>query len=98
VAAKKCQESLVAFYRAYKILMLVRRLISAAELAVKGLRGLADLCHLATHVPEVVNDEVTRLEDLAGALGAVPGHLGDLSHLWDTPTAPYGGPRAPGIG
>ena len=46
VAAKKCEEALVAFYRAYKIVMLVKHLVTAADLAVKGLAKLADLSHL----------------------------------------------------
>jgi hypothetical protein len=97
VAAKKCEEALVAFYRAYKIVMLVKHVIQAANLAVKGFSKLADLYHLATHVPEAVDGEITRLKDLIGALGSVPEHLDHLSHLGDTPTSPYGGPRAPGI-
>ena len=97
VAAKKCEEALVAFYRAYKIVMLVKHVISAANLAVKGFQKLADLYHLATHIPEAVDGEIGRLEDLIGALGSIPEHLDDLTHLGDTPTGPYGGPRAPGI-
>jgi hypothetical protein len=97
VAAKKCEEALVAFYRAYKIVMLVKHVIQAANLAVKGFQRLADLYHLATHVPEAIDGEVTELKDLISALGSIPGHLDDLSHLGDTPTTPYGGPGAPGI-
>lgn len=97
VAAKKCEEALVAFYRAYKIVMLVKHVIQAADLAVKGFQKLADLYHLATHIPEAIDGEVTRLKDLIGELGSIPAHLDDLSHLGDTPTSPYGGPRAPGI-
>jgi hypothetical protein len=97
VAAKKCEEALVAFYRAYKIVMLVKHVIQAANLAVKGFQKLADSYHLATHVPEAVEGEITKLKDLVGALGSIPEHLDHLSHLGDTPTDPYGGPRAPGI-
>jgi hypothetical protein len=97
VAAKKCEEALVAFYRAYKIVMLVKHVIQAANLAVKGFQRLADLYHLATHIPEAIGGEVTELKDLVGALGSIPEHLDNLSQLGDTPTSPYGGPRAPGI-
>jgi hypothetical protein len=97
VAAKKCEEALVAFYRAYKIVMLVKHVIQAANLAVKGFQKLADLYHLATHIPEAVDGEITTLQDLTSELGSIPGHLDHLSHLGDTPTTPYGGPRAPGI-
>jgi hypothetical protein len=97
VAAKKCEEALVAFYRAYKIVMLVKHVIQAADLAVKGFQKLADLYHLATHIPEAVTGEVAKLRDLIGALGSIPEHLDNLSHLGDTPASPYGGPRAPGI-
>jgi len=97
VAAKKCEEALVAFYRAYKIVMLVKHVITAADLAVKGFQKLADLYHLATHVPEAVDLEITKLTDLVGALGSTPEHLDNLSHLGDTPMTAYGGPRAPGI-
>lgn len=97
VAAKKCEEALVAFYRAFKIVMLVKHVIQAADLAVKGFQKLADLFHLATHIPEAVESEIGRLEDLIAELGSIPEHLDHLSHLGDTPTSPYGGPRAPGI-
>ena len=97
VAAKKCEEALVAFYRAYRIVMLVKHVITAANLAVKGFQKLVDLYHLATHVPEAVEGEITELKDLVGALGSIPEHLDRLSHLGDIPTTPYGGPRAPGI-
>jgi hypothetical protein len=97
VAAKKCEEALVAFYRAYKIVMLVKHVIQAANLAVKGFQKLADLYHLATHIPEAIDGEITKLKDLIGALGTIPEHLDNLSHLGDTPTSPYGGPGAPGI-
>ncbi|HEY3531139.1 MAG TPA: hypothetical protein VGK78_18495 [Nocardioides sp.] len=97
VAAKKCEEALVAFYRAYKIVMLVKHVIQAADLAVKGFCQLADLYHLATHIPEAVDHEVTELRDLVGAVGSVPEHLDHLSHLGDTPTSPYGGPSDPAI-
>jgi hypothetical protein len=97
VAAKKCEEALVAFYRAYKIVMLVKHVIQAANLAVKGFCKLADLYHLATHIPEAIDGEVAKLEDLIGALGTIPEHLDNLSHLGDAPTSAYGGPRAPGI-
>jgi hypothetical protein len=97
VAAKKCEEALVAFYRAYKIVMLVKHVILAANLAVKGFAKLADVYHLATHIPEAVDGEIGKLKDLIGELGSIPGHLDNLSHLGDTPTSPYGGPRAPGI-
>jgi hypothetical protein len=97
VAAKRCEEALVAFYRAYKIVMLVKHVIQAANVAVKGFQKLADLYHLATHIPEAVDGEIIELEDLIGALGSVPEHLDDLTHLGDTPTSLYGGPRAPGI-
>jgi hypothetical protein len=88
VAAKKCEEALVAFYRAYKIVMLVKHVIQAANLAVKGFQKLADAYHLATHVPEAIDGEVGKLKDLLGELGSIPGHLDDLSHLGDTPTSP----------
>jgi hypothetical protein len=97
VAAKKCEEALVAFYRAYKIVMLVKHVIQAANLAVKGFQKLADLYHLATHIPEAINGEIGKLKDLISELGSIPQHLDNLSHLGDTPTGPYGGPRAPGI-
>jgi hypothetical protein len=97
VAAKKCEEALVAFYRAYKIVMLVKHLITAANLAVKGFQKLADLYHLATHVPEAISGQIGDLKDLISALGSIPQHLDDLSHLGDTPTSPYGGPSEPGI-
>jgi hypothetical protein len=97
VAAKKCQEALVAFYRAYKIVMLVKHVISAANLAVKGFQKLADVYHLATHIPEAIDGEIGRLKDLISELGSIPDHLDNLSQLGDTPTSPYGGPRAPGI-
>jgi hypothetical protein len=97
VAAKKCEEALVAFYRAYKIVMMVKHLILAANLAVKGFQKLGDLYHLATHIPEAIQGEIGKLEDLISELGSIPEHLEHLSHLGDTPTRPYGGPRAPGI-
>jgi hypothetical protein len=97
VAAKKCEEALVAFYRAYKIVMLVKHLIQAADLAVKGFQKLVDLYHVATHIPEAISGEVVKLKDLIAELGSIPTHLDNLSHLGDTPTGPYGGPRAPGI-
>jgi hypothetical protein len=97
VAAKKCEEALVAFYRAYKIVMLVKHVIQAADLAVKGFQKLTDLYHLATHVPEAIDGEVGKLKDLIAELGSIPQHLDNLSHLGDTPANPYGGPSAPGI-
>jgi hypothetical protein len=97
VAAKKCEEALVAFYRAYKIVMLVKHLIQAANLAVKGFQKLVDVYHLATHIPEAISGEVAKLQDLISELGSIPTHLSNLSHLGDTPTSPYGGPDAPGI-
>jgi hypothetical protein len=97
VAAKKCEEALVAFYRAYKIVMLVKHIIQAADLAVKGFGKLVDVYHLATHIPQAIDAEVTHLKDLISELGSIPEHLDDLSHLGDTPTSPYGGPGAPGI-
>jgi hypothetical protein len=97
VAAKKCEEALVAFYRAYKIVMLVKHVIAAANLAVKGFQKLADLYHLATHIPEAIDGEIGKLKDLMAELGSIPDHLDHLSHLGDTPTSPYGGPGAPGI-
>ena len=97
VAAKKCEESLVAFYRAYKIVMLVKHVITAADLAVKGFQKLADIYHMATHIPEALDDEITELKDLVGTLGSIPEHLDNLSHLGETPTTRDGGPRAPGI-
>jgi hypothetical protein len=97
VAAKKCEEALVAFYRAYKIVMLVKHVIQAANLAVKGFEKLVDVYHLATHIPEAISGEVDKLEDLMAELGSIPDHLNNLSHLGETPTSPYGGPGAPGI-
>ena len=97
VAAKKCEEALVAFYRAYKIVMLVKHVIQAADLAVKGFEKLVDLYHLATHIPEAIAGEVATLKDLIGELGSIPTHLDHLDHLGDTPTSPYAGPGAPGI-
>jgi hypothetical protein len=97
VAAKKCEEALVAFYRVYQIVILVKQVIEAANLAVKGFERLVDLYHLATHMPEAISGEVARLRDLIAELGSIPTHLDHLSHLGDTPTTPYGGPGAPGI-
>lgn len=97
VAAKKCQEALVAFYRAYKIVKLVQHVIQAANLAVKGFEKLVDAFDLVTHVPEAIEGQIGELKDLMAELGAIPDHLDNLSHLGDTPTSPYGGPNAPGI-
>jgi hypothetical protein len=97
VAAKKCEEALVTFYRAYKIVMLVKYVVQAANVAVKGFQKLVDLYHLATHMPEAISGEVARLKDLIAELGSIPTHLDHLSHLGETPASPYGGPLAPGI-
>jgi hypothetical protein len=97
VAAKKCQEALVAFYRAYKIVMMVKHVITAANLAVKGFEKLVDAYDLATHIPETIDGEIQDLKNLMSELGAIPEHLDNLSHLGDTPTSPYGGPRAPHV-
>jgi hypothetical protein len=77
--------------------MLVKHVIQAANLAVKDFEKLVDVYHLATHVPEAISGEVTKLKDLIGELGSIPTHLDHLSHLGDTQTSPYGGPGAPGI-
>lgn len=77
--------------------MLVKHLVQAADLAVKGFQKLVDLYHLATHIPEAISGEVAELKDLIAELGSIPTRLDNLSHLGDTPTSPYGGPRAPGI-
>ncbi len=97
VAAKKCEEALVAFYKAYKIVMMVKHIITAADLAVKGFKKLRDAYDIATHIPEKVEGAIDDLGDLMAELGAIPDHLNNLSHVGDTPTSPYGGPRAPGI-
>jgi hypothetical protein len=97
VAAKKCEEALVAFYRAYKITMMVKHVIQAANLAVKGFEKLVDAWDLATQIPETIDGAVDSIKDLMSDLGAIPDHLNNLSHLGDTPTSPYGGPNAPGI-
>jgi hypothetical protein len=77
--------------------MLVKHVIQAANLAVKGFEKLVDVYHLATHIPEAISGEVAALKDLMVELGSIPTHLDHLSHLGDTPSTPYGGPRAPGI-
>lgn len=97
VAAKKCQEALVAFYRAYKIVKMVKHVITAASLAVKGFEKLVDAYDLATHIPEKIDGEIEKLKDLMSDLGAIPDHLDNLSHLGDTPASPYGGPNAPHV-
>ncbi|MBB6626710.1 hypothetical protein H5V45_05170 [Nocardioides sp. KIGAM211] len=97
VAAKKCEEALVAFYRAYKIVKMVKRVITVANLAVKGFEKLVDAYDLATHIPQAIEGEIQDLKDLMSELGSIPDHLDNLSHLGDTPTSPYGGPRAPHV-
>ena len=48
-------------------------------------------------LPEAIEGEIGQLKDLIAELGSIPEHLGNLSHLGDTPTSAYGGPGAPGI-
>ncbi len=53
--------------------MLVKHVIQAANLAVKGFQKLADVYHLATHIPEAIDGEITKLEGPDRRAGLDPG-------------------------
>lgn len=97
VAAKKCEEALVAFYRAYKIAKAIHQVITGLNVAVNGLKKLAKLDKMLHDIPGTIDQKIQEIKkqvDDYGDLASALLHLGDAAN---EPTKKYGGPDAPGI-
>ncbi|MEX0428281.1 hypothetical protein AB3X52_11685 [Nocardioides sp. DS6] len=97
VAAKKCEEALVAFYRAYKIAKAIHQTITGLNVAVKGLKKLAKLDYLIHHIPGTIDQKIQEIKDQIGDYGDLATALLHLGDAATEPTKKYGGPNDPGI-
>lgn len=97
VAAKKCEEALVAFYRAYKIAKAIHQTIIGLSVAVNGLKKLAKLDKMIHDIPGTIDQKVQQIKEQVDDYGDLASALLHLGDAVNEPTTSYGGPDAPGI-
>lgn len=97
MAAKKCEEALVAFYRAYKIAKAIHQVVTGLNVAVNGLKKLAKLDYLIHHIPGTIDQKIDEIKDQLDDYGDLASALLHLGDAVTEPTTKYGGPHDPGI-